>query len=158
MSLDQSVIAENNATRERLRALVARLSDEALARPLGDGRTIATILGHIAFWDRRVLVLLDHWTRGDAQPSPADAEPEDVDWINDAVQGFLLAMSPRDLAQFALRTAEEVDSQVARVSPELVAAIRAVGEPIALARFYHRGEHLDEIEQLLNESSSTTSH
>ncbi len=59
MSVDPSVIAENTATRERLRALVPRIDDEELARPLGDGRTIATILGHVAFWDQRVLVLLE---------------------------------------------------------------------------------------------------
>ena len=151
MPVDQAIIANNTATRERLRTLVARLSDEELARPLGDGRTIASILGHAAFWDRRVLVLLERWTRGDAEPSPADNEPEDVDWINDAAHGFFLEMAPRDLAHFALRTAEEVDRQVERVAPELVAAIRTAGEPITLARFHHRGEHLDEIEQLLNQ-------
>ena len=151
MSVDQSVIAQNTATRERLRALVARVSDAELARPLDDGRTIASILGHVAFWDRRVLVLLERWTRGDTQPAPADAEPEDVDWINDAAHAFLLAITPRELAELALRTAEEVDRQVERVSPELVAAIRAAGEPIGLGRFHHRGEHLDEIEQLLHE-------
>ena len=151
MPVDHAMIANNTATRERLRALVARVSDEELAQPLGDGRTIASILGHVAFWDRRVLVLVERWTRGDAQPSPADTEPEDVDWINDAADGFFLQMTPRDLAHFALRTAEDVDRQVERVTPELVAAIRAAGEPISLARFHHRGEHLDEIERLLNE-------
>src|ERR671933_1107706 len=134
MSIDQSVIDQNTATRERLRAVVARVSDAELARPLSDGRTIATILGHVAFWDQRVLVLLDRWTRGDTHPTPADAEPEDVDWINDATHAFLLAMPPRDLALLALRTAEEVDRQVERVSPELVAAIRAAGATIRLPR------------------------
>ncbi len=148
MSVDQAVIAQNTATRERLRALVARLSDAELAHPIGDGRTIASILGHVAFWDRRVLVLLERWTRGDVHPSPADAEPDDVDWINDAAQAFLLAIPPRELAQLALQTAEDVDRQVERLAPELVAAIRTAGEPISLARFHHRGEHLDELEQL----------
>ena len=151
MSVDQSVIDQNTATRERLRAVVVRVGDAELARPLGDGRTIATILGHVAFWDQRVLVLLERWRRGDAHPTPADAEPEDVDWINDATHTFLLAIPPRELAQLALRTAEEVDRQVEHVSPELVAAIHNAGDPIGLARFYHRGEHLDEIEQLLND-------
>ncbi len=150
MSVDPSVIAENTATRERLRALLAHIDDDELARPHGDGRTIATILGHVAFWDQRILVLLEQWSRGDVQPSPADCEPENVDWINDAAQPFFLAMAPRDLAHLALRTAEEVDRQVERVAPELVAAIRAAGDPISLARFHHRGEHLDEIEHLLN--------
>jgi uncharacterized damage-inducible protein DinB len=148
MALDPSVIAENTATRERLRAVLAHIDDEDLARPLGDGRTIATILGHVAFWDQRILVLLEHWSR-DMPPSPADSEPEDVDWINDAAQPFFLAMAPRVLADLALHTAEQVDHQVEQVSPDLVAAIQAAGDPISLARFDHRGEHLDEIERLL---------
>src|SRR3712207_1662141 len=98
MSVEPSVIAENTATRERLRALVTLLDDEQLGQPLGDGRTIASILGHIAFWDRRTLVLLERWTRGDEQPSAAAAEPEDVHWLNDTAQAFFLAMAPRDLA------------------------------------------------------------
>ncbi len=149
MFVDSVVIATNTATRERLRAVLARIDDEELARPLGDGRTIATILGHVAFWDQRILVLLERWSRGDVQPSSADTEPEDVDWINDAAQTFFLAMAPRALAHLALQTAEQVDHQVEHVSPELVAAIHAAGEPISLARFHHRGEHLDEIESLL---------
>ena len=72
MSVDSSVIIKNTATRERLQALLAHIDDEELARPLGDGRTIATILGHVAFWDQRILVLLERWSRGDVQPSPAD--------------------------------------------------------------------------------------
>lgn len=152
MSAEPSVIAENTATRERLRALLAHINDEELARPFGDGRTIATILGHIAFWDQRILVLLERWSRGDVQPSPADTEPENVDWINDAAQPFFLAMPPRVLAQLALHTAEQVDHQVEHVSPGLVAAIYAAGDPISLARFSHRDEHLDEIERLLQMS------
>ena len=151
MSVDPSVIAKNTATRERLRAVLARIDDEELARPLGDGRTIATILGHVAFWDQRILVLLERWSHGDGQPSSADTEPEDVDWINDAAQPFFLALAPRVLTQLALHTAEQVDHQVEHVSPALAAAIHAAGDPISLARFHHRGEHLDEIEQLLHQ-------
>lgn len=149
MSVDPSVIAENTATRERLRTLLAHIDDEELARPLGDGRTIATILGHIAFWDQRILVLLERWSRGDVQPALADTEPDDVDWINDAAQPFFLALAPRVLAQLALYTAEQVDHHVEHVAPDLVSAIHAAGDPISLARFSHRGEHLDEIERLL---------
>jgi hypothetical protein len=152
MGIEQRVLASNRETRERLESLVAHLEDEEFARTLGDGRTVATILGHIAFWDQRTLILLRRWLEGDSAPSPADAEPEDVDWINDAVQGFLLLVPPRELARFTVETAREVDRVVEGVTAELVVAIGAAGHPISLDRGNHRGEHLDELEMVLDAS------
>jgi hypothetical protein len=142
MSVEQEILRSNRETRERLEALVARLDDEGLARSPGDGRTVATILGHIAFWDQRTLILL--------RPSPADEEPEDVDWLNDAAQAFLLLVPPRELARFAVETAREVDGVVEGVPAELVRAIEEAGNPITLDRGNHRGEHLDELEAFLS--------
>jgi hypothetical protein len=149
MGVEQRVLTSNRETRERLESLVARLEDEEFTRTLGDGRTVATILGHIAFWDQRTLILLRRWLEGDSTPSPADVEPEDVDWINDAAEGFLLLVPPRELARFTLETAREVDGVVEGVPAELVAAIEAAGHPISLDRGNHRGEHLDELEAFL---------
>jgi Mycothiol maleylpyruvate isomerase N-terminal domain len=59
--VDRSYVAENDAQRERLRALVRRLSDRDLAGPMGAGWTVAGVLAHVAFWDQRILVLLDAW-------------------------------------------------------------------------------------------------
>src|SRR5438477_12972977 len=41
MSVDRSYIARNEAQRARLRALVERLGDEQLARPMAGGWTVA---------------------------------------------------------------------------------------------------------------------
>ena len=43
--------------------------------------TVTAVLGHIAFWDAKVLVLADKLERG-VPFSPSDAEPGDVVWIN----------------------------------------------------------------------------
>jgi Mycothiol maleylpyruvate isomerase N-terminal domain len=56
MSVDRTFIAENDAERARLRALVTRLNDADLARPMPTGWTIAAILAHLAFWDQRALL------------------------------------------------------------------------------------------------------
>ncbi|MDQ4074898.1 MAG: DinB family protein [Chloroflexota bacterium] len=152
MAIEQSVLANNQNTRERLETLVTRLTDEELGRPLGDGRTIATILGHVAFWDQRTLILLRRWLAGKADPSSSDQEPEDVHWLNDAVHAFHLLIPPRQLAHFARSTAREVDGLVEAVPSDLVRAIQAVGNPISLNRGAHRGEHLDEIERFLTAS------
>src|SRR5206468_11078435 len=95
-----------DAERERLRALVARASDTDLAKPLPAGWTVAGVLGHLAFWDQRVLALLEAWERG---VMPSAHHQADVDWINDAGKPFLLALPPRKAAEMAVAIAEAVD-------------------------------------------------
>ena len=148
MAADRAYMAENDAERERLRSLVARLSDEELRRPMPGGWTVASVLAHAGFWDARAIALMDKWGRGIA-PSAADYEPEDVDWLNDATKPLCLALPPRDAAQLALRLAEEADGKVAALGDELLAQIRAAGTPFDLSRANHRREHLDDIERAL---------
>jgi sulfur carrier protein ThiS len=45
--------------RERLRALVNRMTDKDLERRIDGDWTVAALLAHLAFWDYRVLVLLN---------------------------------------------------------------------------------------------------
>jgi hypothetical protein len=149
MATDRSYMAENDAERERLRALVARLSDADLRRPMPAGWTVASVLAHIGFWDARAIALMEKWARG-VTPSTADYEPEDVDWLNDATKPFLLALAPRDAANLALQLAEEADRKVAALSDELLVKVRAAGTPFDLSRANHRREHLDDIERELD--------
>jgi hypothetical protein len=60
---------ENTHERQRLRTLVARLSDEDLTRPLPNGWTVAITLAHLAFWDRQRLALLRRWERDGVTPA-----------------------------------------------------------------------------------------
>ena len=48
--MDRSFVAQNAQERKRLRLLVERLTDEELSLPMEDGWTIATALGHLAYW------------------------------------------------------------------------------------------------------------
>ena len=146
MSADRSYIKKNDAERERLTALVARASDADLAKALPAGWTVAGVLGHLAFWDQRVLTLIEAWERG-APPPPH--HQGDVDWINDAGKPFLLALPPRKSAEMAVTIAEAVDRRVAALPEELVAKNAAAGGPLNLSRAVHRKEHLDEIERAL---------
>jgi hypothetical protein len=149
MPEDRSHEARNDAERERLRALVARLSDDELGRAMPDGWTVATVLAHAAFWDARAISLLDKWAGGIA-PSTDDDEPADITWINDAARALSLALPPRAAAQLALRLADEADARVAALTDAQLATIRAAGCPFNLSRGEHRGEHLDEIERVVN--------
>jgi hypothetical protein len=147
MSLDRSYVERNTGERERLRALVSRLGEDELRSPVNEHWTVAGVLGHIAFWDARALALADKLERG-LPFSPSDAEPEDVDWINDATRPLIHAIPPREVAQLALGLAEETDRRVASLAPDRVFPIDA-SSPLNPLRAAHRGEHLDQIEASL---------
>src|SRR5688572_7886019 len=127
MAVDRSHEAANDAERARLRALVGRLKDEELARPMPGGWTVSALLAHAGFWDARAIFALDKWARGIDPPPPGDYEPEDVAWINDSAKPLCLALPPRVAAELSLRLAEEADRGIAALSDELVERIRVVG-------------------------------
>jgi hypothetical protein len=146
MAEDRSHDAETDAERERLRALVKRLSDADLARAMPDGWTVAAVLAHAAYWDARAIYWLDRWARGTA---PTSYEHENVEAVNDAAKPLCLALPPRIAADLALRLADEADGKVKALSDEMLAKVRAIGgPPFNLSRAIHRKEHLDDIEQL----------
>jgi uncharacterized damage-inducible protein DinB len=147
--VDRSYVAENNAERERLRALVRRVSDPDLARPMEAGWTVAAVLAHVAFWDQRIVALLDEWERQGLSWTPPLEDARDVDWINDAAKALCLALPPRVAAELALSVAETVDRRVAAVSDAVIEANARAGAPLNWRRAEHRREHLDEIERLL---------
>ena len=147
MSVDRTYIAQNDAERGRLRALVGRLSDADLARAMPAGWTVAGVLAHLAFWDQRILVLLEQWERSPSTPPRIENEA-DTDWINDASKPLLLALAPREAAELAVAIAETVDGKVAALPDDLVARNAAAGSPLNLLRAEHRAEHLREIEHL----------
>jgi hypothetical protein len=156
MSLDRSYVEQNSRELERLRALVTRLGDDELRGAVNEHWTVAGVLGHIAFWDARALVLADKLERG-VPFSPSDAEPEDVDWINDATRPLIHAIAPREAAQLALRLAEETDRRVASLAPDRMFPFDA-NSPLNPLRASHRAEHLDEIEAALGARGESPIH
>ena len=147
MAEDRSYIEENTRERERQRALVERLDDDALRLAVTPHWTVAAVLGHIAFWDGRVLALADKLERGEPFTS-SDAEPEDVDWINDASRPLIHAIPPRELARLSLQIAEETDARVAELPLDRLWP-QDPESPLYAVRASHRGEHLDEVEAAL---------
>ncbi len=150
MSVDRTHEAANDVERERLRALVARVTEKDLSRPMPAGWTVAAVLAHVGFWDARAIFWLDTWERG-VEPATPDAEtPDDVTWINDSAKPLCLALPPRDAARLALRLAEDADRKVKVLSDETLTKARATGgPPFNLSRAEHRREHLDDIERVL---------
>ena len=150
MAADRSYVSVNDRERQRLEALVNKLDDKALSRPMPAGWTIAAVLAHLAFWDERVIVLIELLKRGTSIPPLENAV--DVEWINDAAKPAQLALAPRRAATLAVETARATDQAVAALSDDLLAKNAAAGNPINLVRSEHRREHLDEIEEVLKRS------
>jgi hypothetical protein len=142
-------VIENRAQLDHLRAFVRGVSDADLARPMPAGWTVAAVLAHVAFWDQRLLVLLEQHALPGGGTLPAAARESDVHWINDAAKPLMLALSPRVAAELAVSTAEAVDARIEALPDDFVARNTAAGSPLNLLRAEHRREHLDEIAHAL---------
>jgi len=152
MAEERVYVATNQAELERLRRLVDRLSDQELSKPMPAGWTVAGVLAHLAYWDYRIVTLLDRWGPDGRGAPPPTIEEAQVDWINDAGKPMCLALPPRTAARMAVEAAVAADQRVAALSDGLLAANRAAGTPISVLRAEHRREHLDEIEHVLGAS------
>jgi len=144
MTVERSFVESNRASTGRMRALTARLSDEALRHPLGEHWTIAIALAHLAFWDRRVQHLLDVVGGGQVRDFPVI----DVS-VNDLALPFWAALPPREAARIALETSEALDQRLEALPTHLLEVVFN-GNPRWVLRGAHRDAHLDEIDAALN--------
>jgi hypothetical protein len=144
MGIDRSFVELNREALDRMRALVERASDDDLRAPMPAGWTVSAVLGHLAFWDERVQVVLDMVEQG-VKPPPYDEGS--VDWINDTAKRFLLAMEPRAVAELAVEIAATTDERVAGLTDDQLE--EATGLWFTERRCDDRNEHLDEIEAAL---------
>ena len=143
MALDPSYTAHNRASTERIRALAARLSDEEMQHPVGEHWTVAITLAHLAFWDRRVMYVLDMTERDGKLFIP------EIDIVvNDLSLPLWAAIPPRAAAQIAIEAAEELDRRLEAFDPALLEEIYTYNKRWVV-RALHRGEHLDEADAAL---------
>jgi hypothetical protein len=143
MTLDRSFVELNHVSTERIRTLAARLSDEELQHPVGEHWTVAIVFAHLAFWDRRVMYVLDMTEREGKLFIP------EIDIIvNDLSLPLWAAIPPREAARIAIETAEALDKRLEKYSPALLEEIFNYNKRWVI-RALHRGEHLDEAEAAL---------
>lgn len=147
MAVDRSFVPHNQAQLDRLKAFVDSASDADLSRPMPAGWTIAGVLAHLAYWDQRIVVLMDRWGADGRGTAPAAIPEAALDWVNDAGKPLCLALPPRVAANLAVEAATAADQRVAAASDAVLAANRAAGSPLSMDRAEHRREHLDEIER-----------
>jgi hypothetical protein len=143
MTLDRSFVELNRASTQRIRDLAARLSDAELQHPVGEHWTVAIVFAHLAFWDRRVMYVLDK-TEQDGKLFI----PEIDIFVNDLSLPLWAAIPPREAARIAIETAETLDKRLEEYSPALLEEIFNFNKRWVI-RALHRGEHLDEAEEAL---------
>lgn len=144
MSIDRTFVERNRAATDRLRTLAATHTDAEFQRPVGEHWTAAIALAHLAFWDRRVLALVDAAaTAGVPVDMPIDLA------VNDISLPLWAALPPRAAADLAVASAEMLDRRLAELPAAQVEAMRARSERW-IDRSLHRNAHLDEIEAALN--------
>ena len=143
MTLDRSFVERNRASTDRIRTLAARLTDAEMQHPVGKHWTVAIAMAHLAFWDRRVLYVLDRTERDGTLFIP------EIDiFVNDLSLPLWAAIPPRAAAQIAIETAETLDARLQSYSPALLEEINGYNQRWVV-RALHRNEHLDEVDAAL---------
>jgi hypothetical protein len=143
MALDRSFVERNRASTDRIRALAARLTDQEMQQPVGEHWTVAIALAHLAFWDRRVMYVLDRTERDGKLFIP------EIDiFVNDLSLPLWAAIPPREAARIAIETAEALDRQLEGFPTALLEEINTYNQRWVV-RALHRGEHLDEVDAAL---------
>ena len=143
MPIDPSYKDLNRASRERIHSLVNRLSDEEMQTRVGEHWTISMALAHLAFWDRRVLYVLD-MTEKDRKVF----NPEIDIYVNDLSLPLWLAIPPREAARIAIESSEALDQRLEAYDPALLEEIYNANKRWVV-RALHRNEHLDEADAAL---------
>jgi uncharacterized damage-inducible protein DinB len=144
--MNRSYLDENDASRARVQAFVASLSDEDMTRQVGAHWTVGTGLMHLAFWDRQWLAKLEEWERTGVVVVPPLRDV--INGINDGMLPWWRSIAPAQVRHEVVAAAEAMDAKVASLPQHLLEAILA-DRPRTLIRATHRREHLGEIERAL---------
>jgi len=136
--MDRSFIELNRTSKERMRTLADRLSDDEMLTKVGEHWTVGIVYAHIAWWDRRVMYVLD-MTEKDGKLFI----PEIDIFVNDLSLPLWAAVPPREAVRIAMENAEELDQRLEEYSPALLEEIYNYNKRWVI-RALHRNEHLNE--------------
>ncbi len=143
MPVDRSFVVQNRASTQRIRALVSRLSEPQMLQRVGEHWTVAIALAHLAFWDRRVLFVLDR-TEREGKLSPIELDIT----LNDLSLPLWAAIPPHEAARLAIESSEALDARLEKFPPALLEELYKYNQRWVV-RALHRGEHLDEVDKAL---------
>ncbi|HAV76237.1 MAG TPA: hypothetical protein DCX53_02680 [Anaerolineae bacterium] len=141
--MDRSFIELNRTSREHMWTLAERLSDEEMQTRVGEHWTVAVVYAHIAWWDRRVMYVLD-MTEKDGKLFV----PEIDIFVNDLSLPLWAAVPAREAVRIAMENAEALDKRLEEYPDALLEKIHVYNERWVV-RALHRNEHLSEAESAL---------
>src|SRR5690606_29965296 len=118
MTIEHDFVALNHASTEHIRSVANRLSDEQMQTRVGEHWTVAIVLAHLAWWDRRVMYVLD-MTEKDGKLFV----PEIDIFVNDLSLPLWAAVPPSAARQIALETFETLDARMAAYPRHLLEEI-----------------------------------
>jgi hypothetical protein len=133
----------NRSSTERIQALAKRLSDAQSQHLVYAEWTVASVLAHLAFWDRRVMYALD-MTQKDGKLFT----PEIDIFVNDLSAPLWAAIPPREAAGIAIDTADTLDKRLEAFPEKLLEELYAYKKRWVV-RALHRNEHLDDVDKAL---------
>lgn len=143
MPLDLSYNQLNRASTERIKKLVTSMSDQEMQTRVGEHWTVSIALAHLAFWDRRVLYVLDMTAKDGKLFVPG------IDIVvNDLSLPLWAVMPARETGRIAIETAEDLDKQLEAYPQDLLEEIYNHNKRMVI-RALHRNEHLDELDAAL---------
>jgi hypothetical protein len=144
--MDRSSVAENEAERARLQAVVARLTDPDMAPAMSEEWTVVVGLKPLAFWDGFSLSKFVEWERTGRVDIPPLRDMDDG--MNHAVLPWWWTIAPAQMRHAVVAAAEAVDRKAETLPAPIIEAILSV-RPRSLTRAIHRRQHLDQVERAL---------
>ena len=143
MSLDPNYTQLNRASTERIKQLAASLSDEEMQTRVGEHWTVSIALAHLAWWDRRVMYVLDMTVKNGKLFVP------EIDiFVNDLSLPLWAAIPPREAARIAIESSADLDAQLEAFPQDLLEEIYNYNKRWVV-RALHRNEHLNEVDAAL---------
>jgi hypothetical protein len=143
MSLDPTYKDLNRASTERIKKLASTITDEEMQTRVGEHWTVSIALAHLAFWDRRVMYVLDMTAKDGKLFIP------EIDiFVNDLSLPLWAVIPPREAARIAIETSEDLDKRLEVYPPLLLEEIFNYNKRWVI-RALHRNEHLNEVDAAL---------
>ncbi len=138
----------NADSRREIEAFAASLPDMVFGREIGDGWTVGTIFGHIAFWEGYVV---ERWRHAQTHglPTPIALPEELPDFINNSSAPLWRAIPGREAVARALAAADAANALIAGLPDSSLDAAFAEGKPRLVDRSLHRRDHIEQIRRAL---------
>ena len=131
-----------------MRQIIHSLSEKELSQTIGNNWTISITLAHLAFWDQRVIHVIEL-----AKKNTVLNAPLFDDQLNDILTPILGAISPPEAVRMAINIADELDEMLEECSPEFIEQLLKKNNRL-VERSLHRNNHLDEIESMVKSSKN----